>query len=129
MDDLFIVARWNAQYFACAEADTKEILGGLNQGSQSRGEEDARDVQRHHLFADHALVECNFGILLNDNQIVPSDDIPSRVSATFLPLDPYGGTILKGITGIIQIDEGIFALVLAPSKNDARGGSLGTSLD
>jgi hypothetical protein len=46
-----------------------------------------------------------------------------------LPLDPYGGTILKGITGIIQIDEGTFALVLAPSKKDARGGSLGTGLD
>ena len=129
MDDLFIVARWNAQYFACAEADTKEILGGLNQGSQSRVEGDARDFQKHHLFADHALVECNFGILLNDNQIVPSEDIPSRISATFFPLDPYGGAILKAITGIIQIDEGTFALVLAPSKNDARGGSLGTCLD
>jgi len=112
VESFYIVADWDAQYFACAEENARKILDGLNQDTQMGVGKRTQDFQKHHFFAEDSMSESKFFILLTDNKILPSNHVPFRVSASLLPLVPSGGAILKGIIGIIEIEEGNHALVL-----------------
>ena len=112
VESFYIVADWKAQYFACAEENAKKILEGCGQGTKMEVGKRIQDFEKHHFFAEDTISESKFFILLADNKILPSDHVPFRVSATLLPLVPSGGVILRGIIGIIEIEEGNHALVL-----------------
>lgn len=112
VESSYIVADWKAQYFACAEENAEKILDGFGQGTEMEVETFAQDFEKHHFFEEDTISESKFFILLADNKILPSDHVPFRVSATLLPLVPSGGVILRGIIGIIEIEEGNHALVL-----------------